>query len=107
VNAKTPRERDYIAAIESHLRRNRKKFDREHSRPGLTKKAMGANFTSKYPDDREASAFYALALIATASPTDKTYANQKKAAGPSSTKSSLSSRTIRGVGALPHPRLRL
>ncbi|MBS0300131.1 MAG: hypothetical protein JSR32_09440 [Proteobacteria bacterium] len=31
------------------------------------------------PDDREAAVFYALALISTASPKDKTYANQKKA----------------------------
>jgi hypothetical protein len=33
-----------------------------------------------YPEDREAAVFYALALNATALPTDKTYANQKKAA---------------------------
>jgi tetratricopeptide (TPR) repeat protein len=33
-----------------------------------------------YPDDREADVFYALALNATALPTDKTYANQLKAA---------------------------
>jgi hypothetical protein len=29
----------------------------------------------RYPDDREAAVFYALALDATALPTDKTYAN--------------------------------
>jgi hypothetical protein len=34
----------------------------------------------KYPEDREAAVFYALALDTTALPTDKTYANQKKAA---------------------------
>ena len=34
----------------------------------------------KYPDDREAAVFYALALDTTALPTDKSYANQKKAA---------------------------
>jgi tetratricopeptide (TPR) repeat protein len=34
----------------------------------------------KYPEDREAGVFYALALDTTAPPTDKTYANQKKAA---------------------------
>ena len=32
-----------------------------------------------YPDDHEAAIFYALALDAAANPTDKTYANQKKA----------------------------
>jgi tetratricopeptide (TPR) repeat protein len=34
----------------------------------------------QHPDDREAAIFYALALNATALPTDKTYANQLKAA---------------------------
>jgi hypothetical protein len=34
----------------------------------------------RYPDDREAGVFYSLALVATAPPTDRTYANQKKAA---------------------------
>jgi hypothetical protein len=33
----------------------------------------------KYPDDKEAAIFYALALDAAAEPTDKSYANQKKA----------------------------
>src|SRR5205085_9048750 len=33
----------------------------------------------RYTDDREAGVFYSLALVATAAPTDKTYANQKKA----------------------------
>jgi hypothetical protein len=36
--------------------------------------------SQRYPDDREAAIFYALALNATALPTDKTYANQLKAA---------------------------
>ena len=35
----------------------------------------------RHPDDREASIFYALSLNMTALPTDKTYANQLKAAG--------------------------
>ena len=34
---------------------------------------------ARYPDDREAAIFYALALQSSASPADKTYANQKKA----------------------------
>src|SRR3989454_87091 len=42
-------------------------------------KAMAQLF-ARYPDDREAAVFYALALNATAAPTDKTYANQLKAA---------------------------
>ncbi|MBI4840076.1 MAG: hypothetical protein HY803_03205 [candidate division NC10 bacterium] len=35
----------------------------------------------RYPEDREAAVFYALALNITMLPTDKTYANQLKAAG--------------------------
>ena len=34
----------------------------------------------KYPEDKEASIFYAVALLGNAPPTDKTYARQKKAA---------------------------
>ena len=34
---------------------------------------------ASYPDDKEAAIFYALSLDAAADPTDKTYANQKKA----------------------------
>ena len=32
----------------------------------------------RYPEDREAAVFYALALNATALPTDKTYANSAR-----------------------------
>ena len=38
-----------------------------------------AELAAKYPDDREASIFWALSLAASALPTDKTYANQLKA----------------------------
>ena len=48
----------------------------------------------RYPEDREAAIFYALALNATASPSDKTYSNQKKAAQILN-ESSLSSQTTR------------
>ena len=41
-------------------------------------KAM-ENIAKKYPQDKEASIFYALALNAAADPTDKTFAKQKKA----------------------------
>ena len=36
--------------------------------------------SARYPENREASIFFALALIGTAPPTDKTYASQKQAA---------------------------
>jgi tetratricopeptide (TPR) repeat protein len=39
-----------------------------------------SNLASSHPKDVESQVFYALALLATASPTDKTHANQKKAA---------------------------
>ena len=39
------------------------------------------DLAQRCPDDREATVFYALALNATALPTDKSYANSLKAAG--------------------------
>lgn len=40
-----------------------------------------ANIYEKYPDDKEAAIFYALALNASADPADKAFVNQKKAVG--------------------------
>ncbi len=77
VRAKTQRERDYIAAIEAFYRDWEKVPHRERAvawRNGMQQ------VSARYPDDREASIFFALALIGTASPADKTYANQKQAA---------------------------
>jgi tetratricopeptide (TPR) repeat protein len=75
--AKTQRERDYITAIDMFYRDWDKSDHR--SRTLAYEKAMERLYT-RYPDDREAGIFYALALNATAPPTDKTYANQLKAA---------------------------
>jgi hypothetical protein len=72
----TPREKDYIAAIESYYRDSDKVDHR--TRAVAYEKAM-AQLHARYPDDREAAVFYALALTATAAPTDKTYANQLRA----------------------------
>jgi tetratricopeptide (TPR) repeat protein len=74
---KTEREKDYIAAIAAFYRDNDKLDHR--TRAVAYEKAMEQVYL-KYPDDREAGVFYALALDTTAPPTDKTYANQKKAA---------------------------
>ncbi|WP_324673221.1 hypothetical protein [Hymenobacter sp. GOD-10R] len=41
--------------------------------------AASAQLASKYPRDKEAAVFHALALTAAADPTDTTFANQKKA----------------------------
>jgi hypothetical protein len=76
VLAATPREKDYIGAIETYYRDSDKLDHR--TRAVAYEKAMEQVYR-RYPDDREAAVFYALALNATAAPTDKTYANQLKA----------------------------
>ena len=75
-SAKTQRERDYIAAIETFYG-DADKLD-HRTRALAYEKAMD-QLQARYPDDHEAAIFHALALIATAPPTDKTYVNQKKA----------------------------
>ena len=77
-NARTQRERDYIGAIEAFYK-DADKMDHRTRALGYLK-AM-EQITERYPEDSEASIFYALALNATALPADKTYANQLKAAG--------------------------
>jgi len=76
ITAKSERESDYINAIGLFY----KDWDKKdhHTRCVDFEKAMEA-LHIKYADDNEAAIFYALALDASASPTDKTYANQKKA----------------------------
>jgi hypothetical protein len=73
----TPREADYIAAIAAFYREN-DKLDHQ-TRAVAYEKAMQQVY-ERYPDDREAAVFYALALNASALKTDKTFANQRKAA---------------------------
>jgi hypothetical protein len=51
----------------------------DHRERALAYTTIMEHLSQSYPDDTEAQIFYALALIATASPTDKTYANQLKA----------------------------
>ncbi|MBV9251022.1 MAG: hypothetical protein JO227_17460, partial [Acetobacteraceae bacterium] len=76
LGAKTDRERDYIAAIGAFFQDWDK---RDHRTRSLAyEKAMDQVY-ERYPDDNEAAVFYALALIATAEPTDKTYVNVRKA----------------------------
>jgi tetratricopeptide (TPR) repeat protein len=73
---KTDRENHYIAAIATFYGDNDKVDHRTHA--VAYEKAM-EQVHLRYPDDREGGVFYSLALLATAPPTDKTYANQKKA----------------------------
>jgi len=75
--AKTQRERDYIGAVEAFYR----DWDKvEHRTRALAYVKAMEQLAQRYPEDSEASVFYALALDVTALPTDKTYANQLKAA---------------------------
>jgi tetratricopeptide (TPR) repeat protein len=76
VGAKTQRERDYIAAIETFYKDNDKLDHR--TRAMAFEKAL-EQMQARYPDDREAAVFHALALVGTAPPPDKTYVNQRKA----------------------------
>ena len=71
----TPRERDYIAAV-STLYADPARDQR--ARVLAYEQAMGA-IAARYPDDSEARIFHALALVAAALPSDKTYANQLRA----------------------------
>jgi hypothetical protein len=73
---KTQREQDYIAAIETFYQ-DSARLD-HHTRALAYEKAM-EQLQARYPDDREAAILYALALQGSESPTDKTYANQRKA----------------------------
>jgi Tfp pilus assembly protein PilF len=77
VGAKTPRENEFIAALAAFYA-DYDKVD-HRTRVGRYLKAMEA-LAQRYPQDDEAQIYYALALDVAASPADKTYANQLKAA---------------------------
>jgi len=73
---KTDRERAYVDAAAT-LYADADTRD-QRARVLAYEKAMAA-LAAAYPDDREASIFWALSLTASALPTDKTYVNQLKA----------------------------
>lgn len=77
IGARTQRERDYLAAIDL-IYRDAGKIEFRARRLAY-EKAM-ETLAQRYPDDTEAAIFYALSLNMTAQLTDKTYANQLKAA---------------------------
>ncbi|MGQ0525227.1 MAG: tetratricopeptide repeat protein [Betaproteobacteria bacterium] len=77
IGAKTERERDYIAAMEALYKDADKRELRERQ---LAYETAMEQVYLRHPDDREAAVLYALALNMTALPTDKTYANQLRAA---------------------------
>jgi hypothetical protein len=76
ISKKSERESGYINAIAAYYE------DWEKLNPRIRsanfEKAM-EQLHNRYPDDKEAAIFYALALDAAADPADKTYSNQKKA----------------------------
>lgn len=76
IKDKSSRESDYIEAIATIY----DQWDALDHRTRLAKfeKACSGIF-EKYPDDSEAAIFYSLALTASADPSDKSFANQKKA----------------------------
>jgi tetratricopeptide (TPR) repeat protein len=76
IREKTTRESEYIEAI-ARFFANWEKVD--HKTRCLNYEKAMANIYTEYPDDTEAAIFYALALNTTADPTDKSYANQRKA----------------------------
>jgi len=77
VSAASERERDYIAALAVYF----KDWETTEHRPRALalEKAM-EGVAARYPKDLEAQILYALVLNITALPTDKTFANQLKAA---------------------------
>ena len=76
IGAKTERERDYVSAAD-RLYADFEKVD-QATRLRAYRDAM-AGLAARYADDPEASAFYAVALVASNDPTDRTYANLLKA----------------------------
>lgn len=76
IKQKSNRETDYIKAIASFYA----DWDKlDHRTRTINFEKSMEQLAANYPDDKEASIFYALALNAAADPADKTFAKQKKA----------------------------
>ena len=75
--ARTPRERDFVAAAEAFFKDADKA---DHRTRALAYGRAMEQMAQRYPHDIEVMAFYALSLQATADPKDKTYASQKRSA---------------------------
>lgn len=76
IGAANPRERDYIDALKVYYQTAKEKNFRE----GLQAWNQSLeDLHQNYPEDIDAGAFYGLSLLATASPDDTTYSNQRKA----------------------------
>ena len=79
IGAKTQRERDYVAAMETYFKDAETV---EHPRRVLAYERAMEQLHARYPTDPEAATFYALALneALTVLPADKTYTRHLKAA---------------------------
>jgi hypothetical protein len=77
IGAKTPRETEFISAIGAYYTDYDKLDQRTRAQAYL---AAMEQVAQHYPEDDEAQIYYALALDMAASASDKTYANQLKAA---------------------------
>lgn len=77
LGAPTDRERGYIAAIGSFYKDS--EIVDHRTRAAAWRDAM-ADLARRFPEDHEASLFYALALLGSAPPSDATFAQQKQAA---------------------------
>jgi hypothetical protein len=77
VRSKTQRERDYLEALRAMFT-DYQKVDHRTRIQAYAKNME--QLAQRYPDDDEAQIHYALALNTSASPADKTYANQLKGA---------------------------
>lgn len=75
----TPRERSYLTALEEFF--SSSDPTTHGARAGAYSDAMANIYHDYHESDPEAAVFYALSLVATADPRDKTYANQFRAAG--------------------------
>ena len=73
----TPREKAYIAALQAFYSSTDMRTNRQRA---LAYEAGMSRVYASNPDDLEAAVFYALAVRATADPSDKTYAQQFKSA---------------------------
>ncbi|MCI0623042.1 MAG: hypothetical protein L0387_15515 [Acidobacteria bacterium] len=73
---KTEKERGFLSAINKYFADDAKS---DHRTRALAYEQEMERLHQNYPQDREAALFYALALLGTASPRDKSFANQKKA----------------------------
>jgi hypothetical protein len=90
IGGKTDRERGFIDAIGAYFSSNDESSSRvyseschgprDHAGKAIAFSRSMKALQERLPDDEEAAFFYALSLLGTASPTDKTYPNPLKAA---------------------------